>query len=92
MRIDPRKALLGAVLCTVTPIHSEAVNYVSGHSELLMAFFFLAAFLAVDAAYMAWTSRIIDIGPWRNPCALSMCSRGHNSKPRCITSRCSPCP
>ena len=60
MRIDPRKALLGAVICTVTPTHSEAVNYVSGRSEVLMAFFFLAAFLAVDVAYMAWTSSIID--------------------------------
>jgi len=60
VRIDPRKALLGAVLCTVTPIHSEAVNYVSGRSELLIAFFFLAAFIAADAAYMAWTSSIID--------------------------------
>ena len=60
MLIDPRKALLGAVLCAVTPIHSEAVNYVSGRSELLIAFFFLAAFIAADAAYMAWTSSIID--------------------------------
>ena len=46
LRIDSRPALLGALLFAVTPINSEAVNYVSGRSEMLMAFFFLASCLA----------------------------------------------
>ena len=36
-------AAVGAFLFAVNPLHSEAVNYVSIRSELLMAFFFLAA-------------------------------------------------
>ncbi|MFH1566774.1 MAG: tetratricopeptide repeat protein [Gemmatimonadota bacterium] len=38
-----RRSLIAAGLFAATPINSEAVYYVSSRSELLMAFFFLAA-------------------------------------------------
>ena len=46
----------------------------------------------LNAVLLFWALLAVWIGPCWNPCALSMCSCGHNSKPRFITSRCSPCP
>ena len=62
----------------------------SGRSELLIAFFFLAAFLAANAAYMAWTSSIIDRALLEPVRTLDVQLRTQ-LKPRCISSRCSTC-
>lgn len=43
---EPYLALLSASLFAVHPVHTEAVSWVSGRSEVLAAFFGLAAFVA----------------------------------------------
>ena len=43
---DGRLSLLAGLLFAVTPLNSEAVNYISSRSELLMAFFYLLACLS----------------------------------------------
>jgi len=65
---EPLMALAGAVLFAVHPVHTEAVTWVSGRSEVLAAFWGLLAFWAhrradsVEARASLW--RIAALAAW----------------------------
>ena len=77
--VKPYSRLLSRVFCSLPPAAKEAVGYIAGRSELLAAFFVLAA-LAVYAnpnlTYISWRTALIVL-------ALYFAQSFRRSKPRC---------
>jgi tetratricopeptide (TPR) repeat protein len=72
-------AFAAALLWTLHPLTTEAVNYVTQRTELMMAFFYL---LTLYASVRAWR----DAHPWRwHTVALGACAAGMACKESMVT-------
>jgi len=61
--VTPVTALMAALLFAVHPIHTEAVTYISGRGELIMAFFLLSGVLVFlkSEKYTSWPLYLVSL-------------------------------